>query len=71
MNRTAYISRKRIAGGDWNLALIGFENGEVSTFYATCEVPDDSMLLALADEFLYGVAAAKDLDVKARRGNDE
>lgn len=64
---TAYIGRYR-SGDHWKLQLI---SGDYSDIYAEVEVPDDSITLALADDFLYGIAAAKDMTVKARRRNDE
>jgi hypothetical protein len=65
---TAYIGRYRSEDG-WKLQLVGA--GEYPDIYAAVDIPDDTITLALADEFLYGIAAAKDLTIKARRRNDE
>lgn len=70
MSDRAYIGRHR-SGDSWRLQLVGFANGEISEIYAEVDIPDDSVTLSLAEEFLYGIAAAKDLTIKARRGNDE
>jgi hypothetical protein len=67
VSNRAYIGRYR-SGDHWKLQLI---NGDYTEIYAEVEIPDDSVTMALADEFLYGIAASKDLTVKARRGNDE
>lgn len=69
MSGTVYIGRYRIGTDTWKLQLVG--PGEYPEILAEVEIPDDSITMALADEFLYGIAAAKDMTVKARRRNDE
>jgi hypothetical protein len=67
MSEIAYIGRYRTPS-TWKLQLISRDYDRV---YAEVEIPDDSETIVLADEFLYGVAIAKDLTIKARRNNDE
>ena len=68
--RRAYIGRNRY-GDRWRLQLTGFDHGDVSDIYAEVDVPaDDSTTLALAEEFLEAICASKDLELRARRGND-
>lgn len=72
VSTTAYIGRYRMGhfeDSGWKLQLVG--QGEYPEIFAEIEIPNDSTTLALADEFLYGIAAAKDMTVKARRRNDE
>lgn len=64
----AYIGRYRTSAQMWKLQLI---SGAYDEIYAEVEIPDDAITLVLADEFLYAIAQAKDLTVRARRGNDE
>lgn len=68
MSGTAYIGRYR-DGDQWKLQLAG--GGEYPDIFAEVWIPDDTITMALADEFLYSIAQAKDLTIKARRRNDE
>lgn len=70
MTKTAYIGRHRY-GDRWRLQLLSFEDGSVSDIYAEIDVPaDDSLTLALAEEFLEDICVGKGLTLKARKGND-
>lgn len=69
MSKVAYIG-KYLTNGDWHMQLVGYSNGDVSDIYAEVRVVDESVLVSLAEEFLYSIADAKDLDIKPRRNND-
>lgn len=69
MSKVAYIG-KYLRGGDWQMQLVGYSNGDVGDIYAEVRVVDESVLVSLAEEFLYSIVDAKDLDIKPRRDND-
>jgi hypothetical protein len=67
----AYISRFRSTSDGYKMQLITYADTGYGDLLAEVEIPQDELTISLAEDFLYDLAAAKDLEVKARRGNDE